>query len=212
VTDRSPDGRSDIEALLGATLADDLPPAVEGRLNAHIAGFLASRRTSGRQSPAAWVAPWQTHLSLRVAASAALLACGTALHVAGSPPAIAAPVGRMQESVALWKAIESAPSMRCAGGAADEFRSPAQFADRVYRRWVLVASKSAATDAVELTFRSPADGVQYELVVDRHSMLPRRVVKTPLHSGAPPRGAAAGYDTACTWGAQTPKERNDGQR
>ena len=112
--DRSPDSHPDIDALLRATLADDLPPAVEDRLNEQVERFLASRRPDTRSSRArwAWIAPWQAGLTLRAAASAGLLACGIALHADGGARLFAASAGRMQESVALWNAIRRAPSSR----------------------------------------------------------------------------------------------------
>ena len=212
MNDRSADRHSDVDALLRATLADDLPTAVEGRLNRQVDRFLASRRPRGRGPVAAWLGPWRAGLSLRVAASAALLVSGVALHLALGPRAFAAPVGRVQESVALWQAIKSARSMECGDSARDDLGSPAEFADRVHRRWVLLASRRDAAGALELTFRSPSDQAQYELVVDRESMLPRRIVKTPLHGFVPAGRATAGYSVVCTWGAQTPEERFDGQR
>lgn len=212
MNDRSPDRHSDVDALLRATLADDLPTAVEGRLNRQVDRFLASRRRRGRGLVAAWFGPWRAGLSLRAAASAALVVCGIALHLALGPRAFAASVGRVQESVALWQAIKSARSMECGDSARDDLGSPAEFADRVHHRWVLHASERDAMGALELVFRSPSDQAQYELVVDRKSMLPRRIVKTPLHGFAPSGRTTVGYNAVCTWGAQTPEERFDGQR
>jgi len=206
MTDRSPDERPGIEGLLRATLADDLPAQVEDRLNAQVGRFLASRRAGGAGSLAARIASWQSGLVARAAAAAALLACGIGLHVAGSSSLLAAPVGRMQDSVAVWRAIRSASSMACGGAALSDLGSPADFADRVYRRWVLVDSEVEEADARWLTFRSPEDGAQYTLVVDRQSMLPRRVVKASLSGAAPPRGSIAAYDATCTWGSPAPKE------
>jgi hypothetical protein len=185
---------------------------VEDRLNEHVGRFLASRRRTASSPLTAFVASWQAGLGLRAAAAVALLVSGIAVHMASGSRAFAASVGRMQESVALWKAIERSSSMACAGSAGEDLRSPAEFADRLYRRWLFVGAGSGAADVLELTFRSPSEGAQYELVVDRQSMLPRRVVKTSLRGVASSGSAAAGYDATCSWGPQTPKERTDGQR
>jgi hypothetical protein len=213
----------DIDTLLQTALPDDLPPDVEARLNDRVDRFLIDRRLmasgrltvlSGRLTPArVWVALWQTGHSLRVAASAALVVVGIVLHTAGGPGLFAAPVARVQESAALWKALRNAGSMRCTGAARDDLGSPTQFADRVYRRWVLVASRidATATDKV-LTFTSPDDGSRYELSVDGRSMLPHRVVKTMLAGVTATGRVAAGYDASCRWGPQVPEERTDGQR
>lgn len=220
MTDRPVD---DIDTLLQAALPDDLPPNVEARLNDRVDRFLVDRRLgarprlaalSGRLTPArAWIALWQTGHGLRLAVSAALVVCGIGLQAAGGPGLFAAPVGRVQESVALWKALRDAASVECTGAARDDLGSPAQFADRVYRRWVLVASRidATATDMV-LTFTSPDDGSRYELSVDPRSMLPHRVVKTMLAGVTRPGGMATGYDTSCKWEPQMPEERTDGQR
>ncbi len=208
MTNLSPDARPDVDGLLRATLADDLPTAVEDRLNARVERFLAERRRPADgglvsianrfarvlRRPAMSAAG----LVLRAAGSAAVIACGIALHGLGGQQLFAASVVRVQESVALWRAIDQATSMQCADAARDDLRSPAEFADRVYRRWVLVASRSADTDALVLTFNSPDDVAQYEVYVDRRSMLPSRVVKSLLDP-TPSRGSVAGYDARCRW-------------
>ncbi len=209
MTNLSPDARPDVDGLLKATLADDLPTAVEDLLNARVERFLAERRrTAGRpvgsianrlarvlRQPAMSAAG----LVLRAAGSVAVIVCGIALHGFGGQQLFAASVVRVQESVALWRAIDQATSMQCADAARDDLRSPAEFADRVYRRWVLVASRSDETGALVLTFKSPGDFAQYEVYVDRRSMLPSRVVKSRLDRVAPSRGSAAGYDASCRW-------------
>ncbi len=209
MTDRSPDMRPDIDGLLRTTLPDDLPPDVEARLNDQVERFLADRRHSIR-GPVAAAADWLASVpalvgdgigarSLRAAASAALVLCGIALHAAGRPGAFAASVDRMKEPVAVWRAIDRATVMRCGGAAAADLGSPAEFAERVYRKWVLAASPidMSRTTAV-LTFRSPGDGARYTLVVDRKSMLPGRIVKT-LPPGSRTIDGAAAYDAGCRW-------------
>lgn len=209
MTNLSPDARPDVDGLLRATLADDLPTAVEDRLNARVERFLAERRRPAGgglvsianrfarvlRRPAMSAAG----LVLRAAGSAAVIVCGIALHGLGGPQLFAASVVRVQESVALWRAIDQATSMQCADAARDDLRSPAEFADRVYRRWVLVASRSDHTGALVLMFKSPDDFAQYEVYVDRRSMLPSRVVKSLLDRATPSRGSVAGYDAGCRW-------------
>jgi hypothetical protein len=227
MTDRPHDLPPDIDALLQTTLPDDLPSEVEARLNDQLERFLVDRRrgvrgplaevTDGLVSALAWVAAWPAGPSLRMAASAVLVVCGFVLHATGGAGVFAAPVARVNESVALWEAIGRAASMRCTDAARDDLRSPAEFAERVLRRWVLVASTIDATGTARvLTFKSPDDGAQYDLVVDRRSMLPRRVVKT-LHDGTTSTGGvAAGYDAGCSWdtpaSGSSPGERTYGQR
>jgi hypothetical protein len=201
--------RPNVDALLRTTLPDDLPPDVEARLNDQVERFLAERRRSIRD-PIADVTDWLASAlalvgdglaarTLRVAASAALVLCGIALHAAGRPGAFAASVDRVKEPVAVWRAIDRATVMRCGGAAAADLGSPAELAERVYRRWVLVASTIDATGTTAvLTFGSPGDGAQYTLVADRRSMLPRRIVKTlPPGSKVTDRGGA--YAAGCTW-------------
>ncbi len=209
MTNLSPDARPDVDGLLKATLADDLPTAVEDLLNARVERFLAERRrpaSGGLVSIANRLArvlrrpaTSAAGLVLRAAGSAAVIVCGIALHGFGGQQLFAAPVVRVQESVALWKAIDQATSMQCAGAARDDLRSPGEFADRVYRRWVLVASRSDKTGALVLTFESPDDFAQYDVHVDRRSMLPSRVVKSRLDSATLPTGSVAGYDATCRW-------------
>ncbi len=211
MTNLSPDARPDVDGLLRATLADDLPTAVEDLLNARVERFLAERRRPAGgglvsiadrfarvlRRPAMSVSA--AGLVLRAAGSAAIIVCGIALHGLGGQHLFAASVVRVQESVALWRAIDQAPSMQCADAARDDLRSPAEFADRVYRRWVLVASRSDDTGALVLMFKSPDDFAQYEVYVDRRSMLPSRVVKSLLDRVTPSKGSAAGYDASCRW-------------
>ncbi len=208
MTNLSPDARPDVDGLLRATLTDDLPTAVEDRLNARVERFLAERRRPAGgfvsivnrfalvlRRPAMSAAG----LVFRAAGSAAVIVCGIALHGLGGQHLVAASVVRVQESVALWRAIDQAASMQCTGAARDDLRSPAEFADRVYRRWVLVASRSDETGALVLTFKSPDDFARYEVYVDRRSMLPSRVVKSLLDRATPSRGSVASYDASCRW-------------
>ncbi len=220
MTGRSPDFGPDIDDLLRAALTDDLPSEVEDRLDEQIDRFVAGRHRRGRLRPAAMsdqiararALPWQFGLGLRVAAAAALVACGIALHGWAGPRLFAAPVARVQDSIALWSAIVRAPSMTCAGAARDDLGSQADFAERVYWRWVLVASQSDATRTMVLTFSSEADGAQYAVHVDRESMLPTRVVKTPLGHAARLGVAVTGYDASCSWNSQATQERRNEQQ
>ncbi len=220
MTDGSPNRGPDIDDLVRAALTDDLPLEVEDRLNAQVERFVAGRRGRARRllpSLSEWLSrsralPWQIGLGLRVAASVAVIACGIALHGWAGPRLFAAPIVRVQDSVALWSAIVRAPSMQCTGAARDDLGSPADFAERVYWRWVLTGSRDDGADAMALTFRSPADGAQYELVVDRRSMLPSRVVKTPLGRVAAPDVAVTGYDASCRWDSQASQERRNEQQ
>jgi hypothetical protein len=218
MTDRPLDSHSDIDILLRTTLRDDLPSDVEALLNDRVETFLANRPRMTRSpltgvadwlaAVPAWIAAWPVGRALRAATAATLVACGIVLHAAGGPSVFAASVARVRESAAVWKAISRAASMRCTGAARDDLGSPARFADRVYQHWVLVASGVDATGSVlVLTYRSPGDGAQYELVVDPKSMLPRRVVKTVLGGITPPDVVAAGYDAGCSWETQIPGER-----
>lgn len=209
MTERTPGSPPDVDTLLRTTLLDDLPPEVETRLRNRIERFLVDRRSGARNglaavpwfaSASAWADAWRTVRVLRVAASAALVVCGIALHTVGRPGMFAASMLRMNESVTLWETVRRASSMKCAGVAQDEFASPADLANKVYRHWVLVDSAFAPTEAATvLTFESPGERAQYKLVVDPSSKLPRRIVKTWL-SGATPRDhLAKGYDASCTW-------------
>ncbi len=208
MTDKSADTRSDVDALLRAALPDDLPPDVESRLDDQVERFLADRRNSIPTRIAAvtdWLASVRELVgdriaarSLHAAASAALVLCGIGLHAAGRPGTFAASVDRVKEPVAVWRAIDRATAMRCGSAASADLGSPAEFAERVYRQWVPVGSTVDATGTTDmLTFRSPRDGAQYTLEVDRESMLPRRIVKalppgTKLIDGG-------SYDAGCTW-------------
>jgi len=110
-------------------------------------------------------------------------------------------VFRVNESMALWTALRHAPSMNCTSGAAGDFGSPADLADRLYRRWVLADSVvDLAGASAALTFRSPTERALYTLVLDRHSLLPRRIVKRWLPGAVSPDDQTAGYDAGCTWG------------
>ena len=209
MTDRSPDTRPDIDVLLQTTLPDDLPPDVETRLDDQVERFLANRRYAIR-GPVATVTDWLAAIrayvgdgiaarALHVAASAALLLCGIALHAAGRPGAFAASVDRVKEPVAVWRAIDRATVMRCGGAAAADLGSPAELAERVYRQWVPVASTIDATGRTAvLTFRAPRDGAQYTVEVDRGSMLPRRIVRS-LPPGSKLTDGSSAYDVGCTW-------------
>ncbi len=222
MTNRSPEARHEVDTLLRTTLADDLPPEVEDRLNEQVERFLAVRRRRVRRplsgmfdrfvGARASAMLYRAGLGLRLAGCAALVVCGIALHGPGASHVFAASVVRVRESAALWRAIERAPSMQCSDAARDDLGSSAEFADRIYRRWVLVRVGRDVTGALHLTFTSPSDSAQYDVHVDRESMLPNRVVKTPLGGTAPPRSSSAGYDAGCRWDMQPPQERADGKR
>jgi len=209
MTKRTPGSPPDVDMLLRTTLPDDLPPDVEARLDKQVEQFLLDRRSkAGRHLPAvrrlvsasAWAEAWRTVRVLRVAASAALVVCGIAFHTAGGSGVFAASMLRMNESVTLWETVRRASSMRCTGAAQNDFASPADLADRVYRHWVLVDSAFAPSEAATmLTFRSPGEHAQYELVVDPSSKLPRRIVKTWLPGATPSHHPVEGYDATCTW-------------
>jgi hypothetical protein len=209
MTERTPGSPPDVDTLLRTTLPDDLPPDLEARLHNRIERFLLDRRSRAGRSLAAVprfaflsarADAWRTVRVLHVAASAALVVCGIALNAVGGPGLFAASMLRMNESVTLWETVRRASSMRCTGVAQDDFGSPADLADRVYRRWVLVSSAFAPTEAaMVLTFESPGERAQYELVVDPRSKLPRRVVKTWLSGATPRDDLAKGYDATCTW-------------
>ncbi len=209
MNDRTPGSPPDVDTLLRTALPDDLPPDIEARLDKQVEQFLLDRRSNAGRHPAAvrrfvsasaWADAWRTVRVFRVAASAALVVCGMALQTVGRPGAFAASMLRVNESVTLWETVRRASSMRCTGAAQSDFASPADFADRVYRHWVLVDSAFAPSEAAKiLTFQSPGERAQYKLAVDTSSRLPRRIVKTWL-SGATPRDhLAKGYDASCTW-------------
>jgi len=206
---RTPGSPPDVDTLLRTTLPDDLPPDIEARLDKQVEQFLLDRRSkAGRYlaevrrfvSASAWADAWRTVRVFRVAASAALVVCGMALQTVGRPGAFAASMLRVNESVTLWETVRRASSMRCTGAAQSDFASPADLADRVYRRWVLVDSAFAPSEAATmLTFQSPGEHAQYELVVDPSSKLPRRIVKTWLPGATASHHLAEAYDAACTW-------------
>jgi len=209
MTERTPGSPPDVDTLLRTTLPDDLPPDAEARLNEQVEQFLLDRRSNaGRYlaavrrfvSASAWADAWRTARVLRVAASAALVVCGMALQTVGRPGAFAASLLRVNESVTLWETVSRASSMRCTGGVQNDFASPADLADRVYRHWVLVDSAFVPSEpATVLTFQSLGERAQYKLVVDPSSRLPRRIVKTWLSGATPRNHLAKGYDAACTW-------------
>jgi len=215
MTDRSPDPRPDIDVVLQTALPDDLPPDVEARLDDQVERFLVNRRYAIRGPVAAvtgWLASVRAYVrggiaarSLHMAASAALVLCGIALHAAGRPGAFAASVDRVKDPVAVWRAIDRAAVMRCGGAATADLGSPAEFAERVYWQWVPLGSTIDATGTTAvLTFRSPRDGAQYRVEVDRRSMLPRRIVKT-LPRGSKPTGGGGAYDAVCRWETPGPE-------
>lgn len=198
--ERTPRPPDDVDALLRATLADDLPPDVEARLQNRVERFVEERR--GGPAAARWVAPpfsFDVRL-LRVAASVVLIVCGIVLHAAGRPGALAGSVERVNDSVTLWEAVRRASSVACAGEAREDLGSPADLANRLFDRWALEDSCFDRSErATVLTFRATAERARYRLVLDPGSGLPRRVVKTRLDA-APAGPAAAAYDSVCTWG------------
>ena len=200
--DRTPGSPPDVDTLLRVTLPDDLPPDLEARLENRVERFLADRRRGTART--------SRLLSLRVltvAASAVLVVCGVALDAVGRPGVVAASMLRVNEAVTLWDTVRRAASMKCTGVAGDDFRSPADLADRVYRDWVLVDSAVVPAEAATvLTLQSPGERAQYELVVDPGTKLPRRIVKTWLSGARPPHRPAKGYDASCTWEMPAPDD------
>jgi hypothetical protein len=176
----------DLDALLKNALADDLPGEVERRLQRCLDSFLEARAGSRD----AFLPPWALAFC-----SAFMIVAGVLLQVAGARSVFADSLLRLHSSLALSRAVAGSGSPTCAltpDGPAEELRSPAALADRVYRDWVLLRQEPTPEgDALVFFFRSGDGRAGYELKADRVSLRPRSLR----------RRTASGFDARCAWDA-----------
>jgi len=205
-----PDPSDEIDVLLRKALRDDLPPAVEARMERRLQRFLVAHaeprhgvlarlerlRLRARIPRAgAWV-PGRLASAL---ASALLLASGFALNAALGPGVFAQSLSQVNASVSLSSAIAMASSMSCTGMTDGELVSASALADRIYRKWVLIRSVHDAAGATVLVFRAPDEPALYELVTDAGSLLPREIRKRVPADATHGERASRGYSSRCAW-------------
>jgi hypothetical protein len=188
----------DLDRLLRESLPDDLPADVEARMAGRMRAFLFSKRAEARAGGRApglvdrlvsRFAGWAPARLALAVATALLLVSGLGLQAVAAAGAAGEPLRRIQLSVALFRALQGASSLRCTGMSDAALESPGALAESVYRRWVPVRASAQPSGDVVASYRSVRPVADYELVLDGATLLPREVRRR--------NGAAS--EATCTW-------------
>lgn len=200
--DQPSKGRDDVDELLRETFRDDLPAEAEARLERRIQRFLASRAEARRRPGLGFVgAVWAPGQRVLAVAASLLLACGLGLQASAGPDRIVEPLSDVSATMTLVRAIRGATAMRCTGLEDAGLASPAALADRIYRRWVPLRTRTRPDGAVVHEFRARDEPLRYQLVSDDVARPPREIRRRPLNDAAPGGGTGRASVATCTWEA-----------
>lgn len=192
-----------VDARLKEALPDDLPAAVQLRLERRVAEFVELRKAEAR-GPGGFLLVLGRFLDdvtrspvlvrLAVPGAIVLVVSGALLQAGGAAARGSDLISRLSAVASVSAAIRNAGPLVCAGRPGFEEQSPETLSDRVYRSWILVETARNETGA-RLVFRALDESARYELEVDPASFRPRRLRRVEA-TGVATRGRAA---EECTW-------------
>lgn len=200
-TRNGPSGPQDeIDVLLRDTLRDDLPTEVEARLERRIQRFVASRAETRRRPGLTFLGfVWAPSQRVVAVAASLLLVSGFGLQASSGPDGLVESLSDVSTAVTLARVVRGATSMSCVGLEDDALASPAALADRIYRRWVLLRSRSRPDGTVVYEFLARNESAVYELVSRDLSRPPREIRKRSLADAARGEDARPGEVAMCSW-------------
>lgn len=198
-----PAEESGVDACLKEALPDDLPAAVQLRLERRVSEFVELRKAEARE-PGGFLRVLGRFLDdvtrspvlvrLAVPGAIVLVFSGALLQARGAAGGGSDLISRLSAVASASAAIRNAGPLLCAGRPGLEEQSPETLSDRVYRSWILVESARNETRA-RLVFRALDESARYELEVDLASFRPRRLRRVEA-GGEATRGRAA---EECIW-------------